>query len=71
MSQRSCRRRHCRHLQIYSRLCRRENGSHLTENNSMPPERDPIDRFFQSTLRLNHLRTLAMLFSLGQVRKVA
>jgi DNA-binding transcriptional LysR family regulator len=58
-------------FRIYSRPSWRENDRDLTENDSMPTERDPIDRFFQSTLRLNHLRTLAMLFSLGQVRKVA
>ncbi len=33
--------------------------------------RDPIDRFFNGTLRLSHLRTLALLAELGQVRKVA
>jgi DNA-binding transcriptional LysR family regulator len=33
--------------------------------------RDPLDRFFNATLRLNHLRTLAALAQLGQVRRVA
>lgn len=30
-----------------------------------------MDRFFNATLRMNHLRTLAALCRLGQVRKVA
>ncbi len=33
--------------------------------------RDPMERFFQTTLRLSHLRTLASLADLGQVRRVA
>jgi DNA-binding transcriptional LysR family regulator len=33
--------------------------------------RDPLERFFNGTLRINHLRTLAALAQLGQVRKVA
>jgi DNA-binding transcriptional LysR family regulator len=33
--------------------------------------RDPLERFFNATLRLSHLRTLAALAQLGQVRKVA
>jgi len=33
--------------------------------------RDPLDRFFNATLRMNHLRTLAALAQLGQVRRVA
>lgn len=33
--------------------------------------RDPLDRFFDATLRLSHLRTLAALARLGQVRRVA
>lgn len=37
----------------------------------MTPARDPVDRFFQATLRLGHLRTLAALGQLGQMRKVA
>ena len=37
----------------------------------MNAPRDPLDRFFNATLRLAHLRTLAALAALGQVRKVA
>ena len=37
----------------------------------MNTQRDPLDRFFNATLRLTHLRTLAALAQLGQVRKVA
>lgn len=37
----------------------------------MPLPREPLDRFFNSTLRMNHLRTLAALVRLGQVRRVA
>lgn len=37
----------------------------------MMSRRELIDRFFRSQLRLSHLRTLAMLAELGQVRKVA
>lgn len=37
----------------------------------MNSPRESIDRFFQATLRLSHLRTLASLLTLGQVRKVA
>lgn len=37
----------------------------------MLPPRDPLDRFFDATLRLSHLRTLAALLRLGQVRRVA
>lgn len=33
--------------------------------------RDPLDRFFNATLRMSHLRTLAALAQLGQVRRVA
>lgn len=33
--------------------------------------RDPLERFFHATLRINHLRTLAALVQLGQVRRVA
>ena len=33
--------------------------------------RDPLDRFLEATLRLSHLRTLAALARLGQVRRVA
>jgi DNA-binding transcriptional LysR family regulator len=33
--------------------------------------RDPLDRFFNATLRMNHLRTLAALAQQGQVRRVA
>jgi DNA-binding transcriptional LysR family regulator len=37
----------------------------------MSTPRDPLERFFNATLRLSHLRTLAALAQLGQVRKVA
>jgi DNA-binding transcriptional LysR family regulator len=33
--------------------------------------RDPLERFFGATLRINHLRTLAALAQLGQLRRVA
>ncbi len=38
---------------------------------TMTAPRDPLDRFFAATLRLSHLRTLAALARLGQVRRVA
>ena len=37
----------------------------------MTTRRDPLERFFTSTLRMNHLRTLAALVQFGQVRRVA
>ena len=42
---------------------------HEAELMSLP--RDPLDRFFNATLRMSHLRTLAALAQLGQVRRVA
>lgn len=38
---------------------------------AMNVPRDCLDRFFDATLRLSHLRTLAALARLGQVRRVA
>jgi len=37
----------------------------------MTARRDPLERFFTSTLRMNHLRTLSALARFGQVRRVA
>jgi DNA-binding transcriptional LysR family regulator len=42
-----------------------------SDGGSMTTPRDPLERFFTSTLRMSHLRTLGALARYGQVRRVA